>query len=135
MFGNKKTENKAKPTKSTTSSSSGLNSLVGGTSVKGEIFAESDMRIDGTLIGKIECKGKLILGSEGKIEGEIVCQDAIIVGTIKGQLKVNNLLVVKESALIDGDVFTDQLNVESGAVFNVSCVMGSQKIKTIKGAV
>jgi len=135
MFGNKKDENKAKPTKSTTSSSSGLNSLVGGTSVKGEIFAESDMRIDGTLIGKIECKGKLILGSEGKIEGEIVCQDAIIVGTIKGQLKVNNLLVVKESALIDGDVFTDQLNVESGAVFNVSCVMGSQKIKTIKGAV
>ena len=135
MFGNKKDENKSKPTKSTSNSSSGLNSLVGGTSVKGEIFAESDIRIDGTLIGKIECKGKLILGSEGKIEGEIVCQDAIIVGTIKGKLKVNNLLVVKESALIDGDVFTDQLNVESGAVFNVSCVMGSQKIKTIKGAV
>ena len=133
MFGNKKDENKPKPAKST--SSSGINSLVSGTSVKGEIFAESDIRIDGTLIGKIECKGKLILGSEGKIEGEIVCQDAIIVGTIKGKLKVNNLLVVKESALIDGDVFTDQLNVESGAVFNVSCVMGSQKVKTIKGAV
>ncbi len=135
MFGNKKDENKSKQVKSTPSSKAGLNSLVVGTSVKGEIFAESDIRIDGTLIGKIECKGKLILGAEGRIDGEIVCQDAIIVGTIKGKLKVNNLLVVKEAAMIDGDVFTDQLNVESGAVFNVSCVMGSQKIKTIKGAV
>ncbi len=135
MFGNKKEESKSKPSKSTSGSNAGLNSLVVGTSVKGEIFAESDIRIDGTLIGKIECKGKLILGTEGKIEGEIICEDAIIVGTIKGKLKVNNLLVVKESALIDGDVFTDQLNVESGAVFNVSCVMGSQKVKTMKDAI
>jgi cytoskeletal protein CcmA (bactofilin family) len=132
MFGNKKEEGKNKQTKTTSSLSTGLNSLVGGTTVTGEIFAENDIRIDGALIGKIECKGKLILGPEGKIDGEIICSDAVIDGKIKGKIKVHNLLVVRDSAIIDGDVFTDQLNVESGAVFNVSCVMGGQKIKSMK---
>ncbi|HHH54303.1 MAG TPA: polymer-forming cytoskeletal protein, partial [Bacteroidetes bacterium] len=61
-----------------------------------------------------------------------VCENAVIDGTFKGKLKVNDLLTVRETAIIDGDVFTDQLNVESGAVFNVNCVMGGQKIKTIQ---
>jgi cytoskeletal protein CcmA (bactofilin family) len=133
MFGSKKDEEKMKQTKTTqTSSSSGINSLVGGTSVKGEIYAENDIRIDGMVSGKIECKGKLILGPKGNVDGEIICENAVIDGTFKGKLKVNDLLTVRETAVIDGDVITDQLNVESGAVFNVSCVMGGQKIKTIQ---
>ena len=135
MFGNKKEESKKKQSSSSSSSSSGLNSLVVGTSVKGELFAENDIRIDGTISGKIECKGKLILGPQGKIEGEVFCQNAVIDGTIKGKIKVNDLLIIRETAVIDGEVFTDQLNIESGAVFNVSCVMGGQKIKTMKESV
>jgi len=134
MFGNKKEEGKSKQVKSSSNSSSGLNSLVGGTSVTGDIVAQNDFRIDGSLHGKIECKGKLILGADGKIDGEIICSDAVIDGTIKGKIKVHNLLVVRDSANIDGDVYTDQLNVESGAVFNVTCVMGGQKIKSMNEA-
>lgn len=134
MFGSKKEEGKQKQSKPSTSTGSGINSLVGGTTVKGEIFTENDIRIDGILIGKIECKGKLILGSAGKIEGEVFCNDAVIDGSIKGKVTVNNLLVIRESANIDGDVFTEQLNIESGAMFNVNCVMGGQKIKNLKDA-
>lgn len=132
MFGNKKDEVKSKQSKPSTNSGTSINSLVGGTTVKGEIFTENDIRIDGILIGKIECKGKLILGPAGKIEGEVYCKDAVIDGSIKGKITVNNLLVVRESATIDGDVFTEQLNIESGAMFNVNCVMGGQKIKNLK---
>ena len=135
MFGSKKDDNKMKQTKTSQSSTSGINSLVGGTKVKGEIYAENDIRIDGTVSGKIECRGKLILGPKGEIDGEIICENAVIDGKFKGKLKVNDLLVVRETAVIDGDVFTDQLNVESGAVFNVNCVMGGQKIKTIQDTV
>ncbi len=136
MFGSKKDEEKMKQAKTTqTSSSSGINSLVGGTSVKGEIYTENDIRIDGKVSGKIECRGKLILGPKGNIDGEIICENAVIDGTFKGKLKVNDLLTVRETAVIDGDVITDQLNVESGAVFNVSCIMGGQKIKTIQDTV
>ena len=135
MFGTKKENGKMKQQKSSSGSTSGINSLVLGTTVKGEIFAENDIRIDGTVTGKIECKGKLIIGPKGKIDGEIYCQNAVIDGAFKGKLKVDELLIVRETAVIDGDVFTDQLNVDSGAIFNVNCVMGGQKIKTIKDTV
>jgi len=132
MFGTKKENGKMKQQKSTSGSASGINSLVLGTTVKGEIFAENDIRIDGIVSGKIECKGKLILGPKAKVDGEIYCQNAVIDGTFKGKLKVDELLIVRETAVINGDVFTEQLNVDSGAIFNVNCVMGGQKIKTIK---
>ncbi len=134
MFGNKKEDGKVKSKKTNQSSGSGINSLVAGTTVKGELFTQNDIRIDGSIIGNIECKGKLILGKEGKIEGDVHCKDAVILGKVKGIVKIDGLLEVMDSAVIDGDVTTDQLNVESGAVFNVSCIMGGQKIKTIKDA-
>ncbi len=134
MFGNKKEEAKAKSKKNNQSSGSGINSLVAGTTVKGELFTENDIRIDGSIVGNIECKGKLILGKDGKIEGDVHCKDAVILGKVKGTVKIDGLLEVMDSAVIDGDVTTDQLNVESGAVFNVSCIMGGQKIKTMKDA-
>ncbi len=134
MFGNKKEDAKVKSKKTNQHSGSGINSLVAGTTVKGELFTQNDIRIDGSIIGNIECKGKLILGKEGKIEGDVHCKDAVILGRVKGIVKVDGLLEVMDSAVIDGDVTTDQLNVDSGAVFNVSCIMGGQKIKTIKDA-
>ena len=128
MFGSKK-ENENIRTAPVTNA---INSLVNGTTVKGEVFADNDIRIDGKLIGKIECKGKLILGEKGSIEGEVICENAVIEGILKGKINVSDLLVVKETAKIDGDVQTDKLNVDSGAKFNVACVMGAQKIKSIK---
>ena len=128
MFNNKKENENVKPVTVSTA----INSLVTGTAVKGEVFTENDIRIDGKLTGKIECKGKLILGEKGLIEGDINCENAIIEGTFKGTIKVSDLLVVKETAVIDGDVSTDKLNVESGAKFNVTCAMGGQRIKPIK---
>jgi cytoskeletal protein CcmA (bactofilin family) len=128
MFGNKKETENVK----TVPVSTAINSLVFGTTVKGEVFTESDIRIDGKLLGKIECKGKLILGEKGVIEGDIICENAVIEGTFKGTIKVGDLLMVKENAIIDGDVTTDKLSVESGAKFNVTCSMGGQKIKPIK---
>lgn len=128
MFGSKKENENIKTAPVTTA----INSLVNGTTVKGEIFAENDIRIDGKLLGKIECKGKLILGEKGAIEGEVICENAVIEGVLKGKINVIDLLVVKETAKIDGDVQTDKLNVDSGARFNVACVMGAQKIKAIK---
>ena len=131
MFGNKKEMENSKQ-KTQAPSSSSVNSLSVGTTVKGDIFTENDIRIDGKISGKIECKGKFILGEKGHVEGEILCENAVIEGQFKGKIKVQDLLVVRENASIDGDVTTDKLNVESGAKFNVTCIMGGQKIKPIK---
>jgi cytoskeletal protein CcmA (bactofilin family) len=104
--------------------SSSVNSIGHGTFVEGSINAESDIRIDGEIKGNLKCKGKLILGPQGKITGDIDCQNALIEGQITGTVKVKDLLHVKESAKIDGEISTDQLMVQPGAMFNVNCSMG-----------
>ena len=133
MFGNKK-EEKTGGTMASSSNSSApsgaINSLVQGTKVEGQINAGSDIRIDGELKGSLKCKGRVIIGPDGKIHGDIDCQNAIIEGTFNGNIKVAETLTVKETAKIEGDVNTNKLLVQPGAVFNVSCNMGGQKLKS-----
>ena len=119
----------SKPKKSSGATASSLaptNSLVNGAKVEGSIFTENDIRIDGKLLGTLNCKGKVIVGPSGEIDGEIHCANAVIEGTINGLLFVSELLHVKESAKIEGDVNTAKLIVQSGAIFDVSCKMGAQ---------
>ncbi|MEY3420564.1 MAG: hypothetical protein RIR48_849 [Bacteroidota bacterium] len=107
------------------------NSIVEGTQINGNISATNDIRIDGILIGKLECKGRVIVGPQGKIEGDVKCVNAIIEGAFTGNIEVNELLTVKETATINGDIITDKLMVHTGAIFNVSCSMGGQKLKSL----
>ena len=112
-------------------SANASNSIVEGTSIKGDIVAGNDIRIDGTLTGKLDCKGRVIVGPQGKIEGNINCVNAIIEGYFQGTLIVQDLLTVKETGVIHGDVNCDKLFIQTGAVFNTICTMGGQKIKPL----
>ncbi|KXK40503.1 MAG: polymer-forming cytoskeletal protein [Saprospiraceae bacterium] len=128
MFGSKNektTGNNAAP------SANSSNSIVDGTHIKGDIVASNDIRIDGTLIGKLDCKGRVILGAQGKIEGDITCINAIIEGTFTGNLDVKELLTVKETGVVNGDIRCDKLFIQTGAVFNTTCTMGGQKLKPL----
>lgn len=106
-----------------------INSLVLETTVEGTIRTSNDIRIDGSLIGNLNCEGKVIIGTNGKVDGEIKCQNAVIEGVFKGKIEVGELMIVLETAKVEGDVFTDKLQVEPGAIFNVKCTMGGQQIK------
>ncbi len=133
MFKNKSKEsNSSGNTINTTGGSGSTNSLVSGTSIEGTIIANSDIRIDGSLNGILECKGRVIIGPDGNVDGEITCENAVIEGKFSGKLKVKDLLNVRENANIQGEVQTDKLLVQPGAVYNVTCSMGGQTIKAFE---
>lgn len=131
MFGNnnnKKEASKSKPgTVSSSSGSHSLNSLVRGSEIQGTVKAGSDIRIDGTIKGTLICESKVIIGPTGLIEGEVTCANAVIEGKFEGVLHVKELLNIRESAVVNGDVTTSKLVVQPGAVFNVTCTMGEGK--------
>ncbi|MBN8702276.1 MAG: polymer-forming cytoskeletal protein [Bacteroidetes bacterium] len=118
-------------TKNNVSDSSSVNLLGSGTTIEGDIKSSGDIRIDGTLIGSLTTKGKLVIGATGTIEGEIICQNADISGTIKGKITVNELLSLKATTKLTGDIVTNKLAIEPGANFSGSCSMGAV-IKDIK---
>ena len=101
-----------------------LNRIVEGTIIEGQINSKSNIRIDGFLKGMVITQGRLVLGPEGKIEGEIQCNNADIEGTLNGTINVKELLTLKSSAKLQGDISTNKLAIEPGAVFSGTCSMG-----------
>ncbi len=103
------------------------------TTIKGDIISDGNFRIDGTLEGSIKTKGKVVVGEKGLIQGEVLCQNADVEGTIKGKLQVTQLLALKATAKIHGDILVDKLSIEPGANFTGSCKMGAV-VKDLKDA-
>lgn len=140
MFGSNKKTNTNNPSTSTPTTSSGaINSIVQGTKLEGKVHANNDFRIDGELIGSLNCTGKVIIGPTGKFEGDVQCENAVIEGVFGGTLKVKELLNVKITGKVTGDIDTNKLVVDSGAIFNVNCNMNNNvkdinKNKTDKAA-
>lgn len=122
MFGNNKSTEDPKSTSASASPNS-LNALVKGTVIEGALRCDSDLRVDGTIKGKLTCKSKVIIGPTGMVDGEIRCENAVIEGQFKGNLSVKELLNVRETATVEGEVTTNKLLVQSGAKFNVTCKM------------
>lgn len=110
---------------------SGINIIGNGTVIEGEISSQGDIRIDGTIRGSVNSKAKVVVGSTGIVEGDVVCQNADISGSIKGKTTVSEMLYLKAPARVNGDIQTGKLVVEVGASFTGNCSMGPV-IKDIK---
>lgn len=102
--------------------------LVGeGTTFEGTLRAGSDIRASGRVIGRIEAKGKAIVAEAGMVEGEIIATNADIAGNVQGEIHVEEQLVLKSTARVDGTIETDRLVVEEGAIFTGECRMGESE--------
>lgn len=108
-----------------------INMIGAGTVITGDIYSKGDIRVDGNLKGSVITEGKVVLGREGVIEGDIECSSADISGTIKAKITVSKVLSLKDSAKLNGDIITNKLSIEPGAEFTGSCSMGAV-IKEIK---
>ncbi len=108
----------------TDSGTSSINLIGAGTLVNGDIKSNGDIRIDGSVVGNIVSKAKVVVGATGSIDGNVTSQHADVSGSIRGKVTVNELLFLKSSANIQGDIVTGKLVVEVGATFTGTCNMG-----------
>jgi len=98
--------------------------LVGdGTEFEGTLRAESDVRTSGRIIGTLRVEGKAMIAESGSVEGEIYATNADVAGHVQGEIHVEERLVLKSSAQVDGNIETDRLVVEEGAQFTGECKM------------
>lgn len=116
-----------------TETTAAINMIGAGTTINGDVVSKGDIRVDGTLKGSVNTQGKLVLGREGMIEGDVICKDADISGLIKAKITVSQLLSLKTTAKLSGDIITNKLSIEPGATFSGSCSMGAV-IKDLKDA-
>jgi len=111
--------------------SNSSNNIGKGTFLEGNIETYGNIRVEGKVTGNVKSKSKVALGNSSHVQGNITAQNADIEGEVKGKLEIAEILVLKATAVINGDIVTGKLVVEPGAVFNGTCKMGAT-IKEIK---
>lgn len=130
MFNTKKPTTTVMSTEKTTSNGGGNGTTLisSGTTIKGDISSNSDLRIDGTIIGNINSNAKIVIGSSGVVEGDINGNNADIVGKTSGTIKVKELLQLRGECVVNGNIYAGKLQVEPTATFNGQCHMGANVV-------
>lgn len=105
-----------------------FNALTAGSKIIGQVIADNDFRIDGTIEGDLKCTGKVVIGEKGYLKGTIICQNAEIMGKLDGKIDVRQTLALRATARLEGEVNTQILIVEPNAVFNGTCTMGKPSV-------
>lgn len=100
-----------------------INLISSGTDITGDIKSNGDIRIDGSLTGSLNTKGKVVIGATGKVSGEVFCKNSEVSGIVEGKITVGQLLNLKASSKVLGDIVTSKLSIEPGAKFSGTCKM------------
>lgn len=122
-------ENGKDPNTSSTNTGA-INTIVPGTLIEGNMSLQGNIRFDGHLKGTLESKGRVVIGSSGVVEGNIICNDADIAGRVKGNIVTRELTRLSAGSVVTGDIKTGQLAIEPGATFTGGCAMNSGKENT-----
>lgn len=112
-----------------TTNGNGATLISAGTTVKGDISSSSDLRIDGTIIGNIHSSAKIVIGSNGVVEGDITGNQADIVGKVSGNIRAKELLQLRGECAVTGNLYAGKLQVEPSATFNGQCHMGANIVE------
>lgn len=117
---------------STTNNGSGATLIGAGTTLKGDIKSNNDLRIDGTVIGNINSNAKIIIGTSGVVEGDINGNQADIVGKVSGNIRAKELLQLRGESSVTGNIYAGKLQIEPTATFNGQCHMGANVVEISK---
>lgn len=103
-----------------------------GTSLKGDISSNGDLRIDGTVIGNVKTAAKIIIGNTGVVEGDITGNQADVTGKVNGNVRATELLQLRGECVVSGNIYAGKLQVEPSATFNGQCHMGANVVEMNK---
>ncbi len=98
-----------------------------GVNIEGKISSNGNVRIDGKVIGDVDIKGNLTLGSSSEVKGQINAKNMTVSGKVEGTLNINEKLILESSSNISGDIITKILVIEEGAKFDGKSSMTKTK--------
>jgi cytoskeletal protein CcmA (bactofilin family) len=95
-----------------------------GVKIEGKLSCSGNIRLDGEVQGDISSEGVVIIGENGKVNGQINADSITIGGRVAGTIRAKDKVVLEAKANLKGDIITKTLSVDVGAVFNGNTKMG-----------
>lgn len=103
-----------------------INRISEGTTIIGSINATGDLRVDGRVEGTINATGKVVIGNAGYIKGDLTANTLDMMGYVEGNVVVSDIVMMKSTSAVDGNIVAGKLLVESGARVNGNCLIGKK---------
>jgi len=108
-----------------------LDTLIGSKTIfEGILMSNESICIEGSVKGKVECRGSVVVGQGGKVKADITAENAFIGGQVNGNIKTKNRLEITSTGRVKGDIETSCLVIAEGVVFEGTCHMTSEKSAT-----
>ena len=108
-----------------------LDTLIGSKTIfEGILMSNESICIEGTVKGKVECRGSVVVGQAGKVKADIIAENAFIGGQVNGNIKAKHKLEITSTGRVKGDVETSSLVIAEGVIFEGSCHMTTEKSTT-----
>lgn len=96
------------------------------TVIEGNFSADQDVRLDGTIKGDVRCSKRIVVGETGRVEGKVNAESAVVMGTVKGEISIQDILQLKSTALVDGNLQAKTIQVEEGGRYLGECRVGAK---------
>jgi len=110
-----------------------IDTIIGpGAELEGNISVRGSARCDGRLKGKVRVQGTFVLGKTGLMDGELEAKNAVIGGTLKGTIKIEERIEFETGARFIGDLVCKILSVQEGVLFDGTCTMTKTQEKIEK---
>lgn len=95
-----------------------------GAEIEGKFSSKEDLRLDGRIIGEVDCTNRIVMGESGYVKGVIKANEAVIMGEVEGDLNISGALTLKSTAKIKGNIVAKLMSVDEGAIYNGECKIG-----------
>jgi cytoskeletal protein CcmA (bactofilin family) len=85
--------------------------------IRGEIYAEEELMVDGDVEGVIEVRNKLTVGPNGKLKATVKAKEVVVSGLVDGDIEASDRISIQNGARITGDLKTASIVIDDGAYF------------------
>lgn len=111
--------------KSTSNSKTSV--IAEGTTITGDFNTNENLRIDGTINGDVKCEKRLVIGSNGMINGKIEAAEIVINGKMKGEAISKGIINLGSNSKCEGIITALSLSIDEGAIFNGNFIVKKNK--------
>ena len=101
-----------------------LDTLIGANTVfEGSILSERSVCVEGSIRGRIEAKGEVVVGRQGKVEADIYADSVMVGGQIIGNINARSRLEITATGRVTGDIEATRITVAEGGIVDGSFKM------------
>ncbi|MGE5341573.1 MAG: bactofilin family protein [Candidatus Omnitrophota bacterium] len=97
--------------------------------IKGNVFAEEEVLIEGKIEGKVNSKHLVVIGKNGVVNADIDAQEIIIKGVVNGNVRGSFKVEVVPEGVLNGNVISQRVVLAEGAIFKGNIDMSLKEEK------